>query len=426
MGLTIAKGLIKLHGGKISVSSKENKGTTFTVIFPINHQPSPLVKQSNFLLERTVTILVVEDDIFLREGLCDLLELTQDQPYQFRTMSAENGIEALKVLEQTSPDLIISDIRMPYMDGYGFLENVRKNPEWLQIPFVFLTAKGDQQEIHMGRQLGVEEYIVKPYNSREVIAMLVAKLARNDEVQQVFQKDFANFKREILTLLEPNFRAPLDSVTSFSSEIATHLDTVKTDDELKEALTGLKSASWELSRLVEDFIMLAEIKSGETAAVIKHESTQIPNPHRFLLDIEQRCRHLFSLDDITFFSDDVATLPPIFGEKRTFEISLERLLMGCVQLTRRNTNPVLSLHTLTESNQVCFKLHLPQVEMPASELTLLHQITQQIEGIKYTESEIGTALAVTTGIIHLHNGHIQIDYEEQQGISFTVKLPTIE
>jgi DNA-binding response OmpR family regulator len=351
------------------------------------------------------------------------LRFTQNQPYQFKTISAENGREALKLLESHKPDLIISDIRMPYMDGYTFLENVRKNSDWLQIPFIFLTAKGDEREIHLGRQLGVEEYIVKPYNIADVIKLIVVKLTRHHEVRQILEDDFASFKRDILTLLEPNFRTPLDSVTAYSTEIAKHLADVQTDDELKNALHGLKLASGSLSRLVEDFILLAEIKSGETASELKYESYNITNFDKLLLDTIQEWGQLNKQNSTTFQLEGVAPLPTIYGNRRTLETGLQRLVLLCKQLLKRNDQSSAIVSTFTESERVYIKLELVRVEMPASEYTLLHQITQQTNNIKYTDSDIGTSLAVATGIIHLHNGHIQIDYNEQNGITVTIDLP---
>jgi len=93
-------------------------------------------------MEQKETILIVEDNHVLREGLCDILAFEG-----FNVLSAGNGQEALVQMGDSNPDLILSDISMPVMDGYEFYTSVRANPEWITIPFVFLTARGERARI---------------------------------------------------------------------------------------------------------------------------------------------------------------------------------------------------------------------------------------------------------------------------------------
>ena len=96
-------------------------------------------------------ILVVDDEQELCEGICDILEL---EGYQ--TRGAHNGQNALEVMHEFTPDLIISDIMMPKMDGYSFYEAVRKNQDRLAIPFIFLTAKDQRVDVRRGKKLGAD------------------------------------------------------------------------------------------------------------------------------------------------------------------------------------------------------------------------------------------------------------------------------
>lgn len=93
------------------------------------------------------TLLVVEDDVHLLQGIRDILEIEG-----YRVLMASSGVEGLETLKSlpTPPDLIISDIMMPRMDGYQFFEAVRANEEWVDIPFVFLTAKGEKHDVRLG------------------------------------------------------------------------------------------------------------------------------------------------------------------------------------------------------------------------------------------------------------------------------------
>ncbi len=118
-------------------------------------------------------ILIVDDNQELLDNLQLMLETNR-----FRVIRAINGKRAIKILENspTLPDLIISDIIMPEMNGYEFFKEVSNNPQWFHIPFLFLTAKSSKEEIRFGKLLGVDDYIVKPFKGKDLLAVINGKL----------------------------------------------------------------------------------------------------------------------------------------------------------------------------------------------------------------------------------------------------------
>lgn len=134
-----------------------------------------------------VIILVVEDHDILREGLQLLLE---NEGY--RVIPAANGCDALKQMADIAPDLILSDISMPEMDGYAFYDAVRSGPDWVAIPFIFLTALGDRDAVFASKRLGVEDYLVKPVDRSDLISAIRSRLERSQqlmlaELQQAYE-----------------------------------------------------------------------------------------------------------------------------------------------------------------------------------------------------------------------------------------------
>jgi len=101
----------------------------------------------------------------------------------YAVQQAENGLEALKILQKTRPDLILSDINMPKMDGIQFYQEIRQHPEWTAIPFIFLTSSSSPEEIQRGRELGVEDYLVKPIEPDDLVRIIKARLYRTAEVE---------------------------------------------------------------------------------------------------------------------------------------------------------------------------------------------------------------------------------------------------
>lgn len=123
-------------------------------------------------------VLVVEDNDIMRRGIQLLLEADG-----FMVLSAVHGSEALDIIKSNrAPDLILSDISMPVMDGFAFFEAVRKQTEWVAIPFIFLTAHGSREDIFEGKKLGVEDYLVKPVNRQELLTAVRSRLARSQEL----------------------------------------------------------------------------------------------------------------------------------------------------------------------------------------------------------------------------------------------------
>jgi CheY-like chemotaxis protein len=119
------------------------------------------------------TILVVDDDIYLREGMRDILELSEHS-----VLLARDGLDALDVLRaQTQPpDMIISDVLMPRMNGYDLFKSVRADAALSAIPFIFLTGKSEQEDIRQGRELGVRNYVIKPFDAEALLVAVEAGL----------------------------------------------------------------------------------------------------------------------------------------------------------------------------------------------------------------------------------------------------------
>lgn len=122
-------------------------------------------------------ILIVEDDDALRDILTKTLS-----GEGFAVAAASNGVEAAKRLETLIPDLIVSDISMPEMDGYAFFDYVRSRVEWVAIPFIFLTARGAMNDILLGKDMGAEDYLVKPVSRVELLTAVHSRLERSRQL----------------------------------------------------------------------------------------------------------------------------------------------------------------------------------------------------------------------------------------------------
>lgn len=139
-----------------------------------------------------VKILVIEDNKDVRENLAELLELSG-----YIVITAENGkTGAAKALEMI-PDLILCDIMMPELDGFGVLRILSNQPATMDIPFIFLTAKTDKEDFRKGMGLGADDYITKPYDDVQLLDTIEIRLKKSARIKNSFDKSGPGFQRFI-------------------------------------------------------------------------------------------------------------------------------------------------------------------------------------------------------------------------------------
>lgn len=168
------------------------------------------------------TILIVEDNDITRQGLQIILEAGG-----YKVLTATQGREALKRMELTVPDLVLADISMPEMDGYTLFKEVRSRPEWITIPFIFLTARGGREDIFNGKKLGVEDYLVKPVDRKELLTTIRSRLARSQQLllaqlQQAYQASLIMFANAI-ELRDQYTRGHVERVVDYSQALARQM-----------------------------------------------------------------------------------------------------------------------------------------------------------------------------------------------------------
>lgn len=129
-------------------------------------------------------ILIIEDNLEVRENTAEILELAG-----YKVFTAENGKIGVEVALDEKPDLIVCDIMMPVLDGYGVLHLLNKNPETAVIPFIFLTAKAEKSDYQKGMEMGADGYIAKPFDDTELLNAIETRLKKAEILKQTFSQD---------------------------------------------------------------------------------------------------------------------------------------------------------------------------------------------------------------------------------------------
>lgn len=135
-------------------------------------------------------VLVIEDEPDMRRNLTTILRLEK-----FEVLSAENGRAGLDLVARQRPDVILCDVMMPEMDGHAVLSHLRADKETATIPFIFLTAKGEKEDLRSGMNMGADDYLTKPIDKAGLLAAISARLKRKEEqITNRFEPNFDSFK----------------------------------------------------------------------------------------------------------------------------------------------------------------------------------------------------------------------------------------
>lgn len=242
IGLAITKEFVKLHTGVITVKSEPDKGTCFTVLLPATKINEPVLRSPNINVSveeadtlaleeiringKTKTILVVEDNEDLRFYLKDNLK------GQYHIEEAVNGKEGWEKIRQLNPDLVVSDIMMPLMDGIELARHIKTNTATAHIPVILLTAMGSEEKQLEGYKIGINDYVTKPFTFEILASRIKNLLAQQKLLQKRFQKQIEvnpseitvtpldeKFMKQALEVVEKNMDNPDFSVEDLSREM---------------------------------------------------------------------------------------------------------------------------------------------------------------------------------------------------------------
>lgn len=378
----------------------------------------PASSQREGSMDEKPCILVVEDHDPIREAIRMILE---DEG--FRVVTAVDGLDALQKMEQARPDLIVADIMVPRMDGRDFYRAVRERPEGLAIPFIFLTALGTKEDILLGKELGAEDYLVKPFDPQELVRVIRSRLRRMREVQQVQAAELDRLKQHIVTILSHELRTPLTYILGYTELALDDLHHLS-PNALQEFLRGIRRGADRLARLVNDLLLLIRLDSGQAAEEVRLLSevrTDLGNIVRNVVD-QYRSQALNAglvLDCII-----QEPLPPVRICELLFRDALSRLVDNGIKFTRGKGSFVYVRAEAT-GDRVEISVADNGIGIPESEIPHLFERFRQIDREKLEQQGVGLGLSIARDLIRLHGGDITVQSRVGQGSTFTIWLPVV-
>ncbi|TLX78269.1 response regulator [Labilibacter sediminis] len=253
IGLYLVKTYTELHGGKVYCESTLNKGSVFTVEVPIKsnlttetfyHEPNMILNKHNTVehIEKT-KILLVEDNVdiqfFIKNQLKD----------SFNIITTNNGADALEQLKTSKPDIIISDIMMPVLDGYELCKQVKKNVSYCHIPFIMISAKITHESKLKGYNAGADDYLTKPFDPE----ILILKINRIMELRKNIQEQIIEKPDIIPQAINQKENPEKLFLENLYAIIEENIDNINLDvDYLSKELSISRSVLYEKIKILTD------------------------------------------------------------------------------------------------------------------------------------------------------------------------------
>jgi two-component system sensor histidine kinase/response regulator len=364
------------------------------------------------------TILFVDDNAALLRSVERLLRLEG-----FRVLLASDGLDALQQLETQVPELIISDITMPQMDGFELFETVRQRDEWLDIPFLFLTARDQIDDLRRGYSLGADDYLVKPLDQERLLLVIQSKLKRRSEIStwiQMQQQALDAAKRELAMMVAHELRTPLVSINIVSDILTREIDTMQSD-QVQDMLEMMQNGSVRLSRLIEQMVMFVQWQSGALADSIQAPGRgdtlynivfeAIKRVQRFGLRRPAVPVHLTEYGTEIIIRGDVDACKHAFAEVIANAIAFSKP-DGEVMITGRTTGNVARVDVIDHGHGI-----------PLDEIERVFEPYYQVNRRRQEQQGIGLGLTLARGILQAHGGDLELYSTLGVGTQATVSLP---
>ncbi len=362
-------------------------------------------------------ILLVEDNPEILESLAEIL---QTQDYWVET--AMNGQEAFTKLDSLNriPDLVVSDIKMPIMDGYEFLENVRLNEKYYRIPFIFLTALGEEDQIRYGWDKGVDAYIVKPFNLDSLLSTIRNRIQRHAEIQDMAERQIARTRNVLLKVLSHELRTPLTYVMSGLDLLRESLEWMGVDvSGVADIMDVMNSGTNRLFRVASQTSLLGEIMTGHLAAHwddIGQVITLRAVTQQALEEIQE-----YADERQIVFEKDYQSDPPIFAIQNILYRGVYEILRNAAQYSKVGSTVTIRIYE--KDNLGIIEIEDHGMGIQPEDIDHVWKVMEQSERDTNEQQGIGLGMTIAKGVFEIHGGDADIESQYGSGTTVWLSLP---
>jgi signal transduction histidine kinase len=454
IGLALVQELIRLHAGTVTVISEPGKGTAFTVAIPtgaghlpperigieralvptspgaisyVDEAPSwvpdevpaePFLPSPGLTVTPGARVLLADDNADMREYVRRLLRR------HWTVEAVADGQAALAAARERTPDLILTDVMMPGLDGFGLLRELRADSRTRTVPVILLSARAGEESRLEGLDDGADDYLIKPFSARELVARVnshleLARLRREAvarEREARAQAEAASqAKDDFLATLSHELRSPLNAIVGWSQVLRAR----KGDPEMMErALQTIERNARHQARLVEDLLDVSRIVAG----TLRLELARVE-----LVPLLEALIETGRPDAVAKGIQLTSRLDPwteaVLGDQARLDQVFRNLVSNAIKFTPRGGAVEVALTgedgqvrvAVTDTGQGIAADFLPHV---------FERFRQADTGPSRAHGGLGLGLAIVHHIVMLHDGTVVAESPgEGRGARFTVTLP---
>ncbi|MGD1993857.1 MAG: response regulator [Anaerolineae bacterium] len=364
-------------------------------------------------------ILVVEDNEPLLRAIQATLEAES-----YIVFTAADGEEALRVLEKAHPDLMVADIMMPNMDGYRLYEEIRARPEYVSIPFIFLTARAEREDMLTGKALGAEDYLTKPFDPEELLVAVRARLDRARAIREAAESEMEELKRQIVNVMGHELRTPLTYVLGYAELALADLSSPATD-ELRGFLLGIQRGAERLSDLVDDLLLLIRLDSGRAEAEFRMLARVQSDLRPLLKHTVRRYRERAAERGVRLQIEIGSDLPPVLMCEPLLADALGRLVDNAIKFSQDEGDQV-TVTARAAGDWTEIAVSDQGVGLHPRHISHLFERFRQFEREEREQQGTGLGLHVAHQLVELHGGEITVESVPGEGSTFTIHLPAAD
>ncbi|WP_343690970.1 ATP-binding protein [Chitinophaga sp.] len=458
IGLSLVHELVQLHGGQISVESELGKGSVFTIRIPFGkmHLPPELVSTTEKHIDTTFlkgaflreaeglldneaiaidqveeipenkhTVLVVDDNSDMRQYLVRLLE------GKYIVKTAVNGQDALEKIEQQKPDLVVSDIMMPVMDGKGLLHHLKSNPATFYIPLIFLSARaGDEARVD-GLEDGADDYLVKPFSTKELLAKIKAQISVSRTLLQrtadlkSANEELVRINKELMDfafIASHDLQEPLRKIQTFAHMLLDQQKDGYVDADIY--LHKVITSAHRMSQLIADLLAYSKLnRQSYSLEPVDLEEVVAHVIDDFELLIQQR-RATIQVTGLPVIKAVPVQMNQLFynllGNSLKFSKKDPVIHISAGLVPVQEQESISGLHSHLKYYEIKIKDNGIGFDQKYAEkvFTIFQRL---VKGSEYEGTGIG--LTICRRIVENHEGLIRVLAEPDNGSTFTVYLP---
>jgi two-component system, sensor histidine kinase and response regulator len=359
-------------------------------------------------------ILLIDDSEYILDGTSTLLGFEG-----YNVITANNAKRGIELATQEQPDLVICDVSMPEMDGFGVLKALRSQKDTEAIRFMFLTARADKSDMRQGMEYGADDYLIKPFTLDELLSAIDAQWKKSDLIARGFEE----IKMNITYALPHEFRTALNQIIGSGTYLKNEAEQLE-PALTKELANDVISSAKRLLKITENFLVYAQLESISAD----------PNARKALMQ-NYRC------DEAGAMIYDMITTKVATAE-RTDDLHLECDVEGVsVPMSTENLNKVIDelIDNAIKFSDVGTALII-DVSLSDSKLVVTisdkgrgmsqSQISgiaayKQFDRMLHEQQGVGLGLIIVKRLVELHNGTITINSSEGQGTTVQIILPAM-